>query len=46
MAGLLPAGPEEESLGEVTAELAELLVNNTELGQWQDFYLRVLRKSD
>jgi hypothetical protein len=46
VAGLLPACPEEECLSEVTARLAELLVYNTEQGEWQDFYLRALRKSD
>ena len=42
MVGLLPAGPEEECLSEVTAGLAELLVYSTEPGQWWDFYLRAL----
>ncbi len=46
MAVFLPAGPEEECLSEVTAGLAKLLVYSTEPGQWKDFYLQALRKSD
>ncbi len=38
MAGLLPAGPEEECLSEVTARLGELLVYSTEPGQWRVTY--------
>jgi hypothetical protein len=41
VAGLLPAGPEEECLSEVTAGLAKLLAYST----GRDFYLRALRKS-
>jgi hypothetical protein len=42
VAGLSPAGPEEECLSKVTAGLTKVLVYSTEPGQWWDFYLRAL----